>query len=96
MATAGVHIFRCRAGVGGSKCDHCLPGFWGLHLIAAGAQSCKPCGCSAFGSSRPDCEQSTGRCECSRGALGKRCDRCVDDYVMTASGCVEKEEFRAP
>ncbi|VDM82393.1 unnamed protein product [Strongylus vulgaris] len=32
---------RCRAGVGGAKCDHCLPGFWGLHLIAAGAQSCK-------------------------------------------------------
>ncbi|WKX94263.1 hypothetical protein Q1695_011484 [Nippostrongylus brasiliensis] len=32
---------RCRAGVGGAKCDHCLPGFWGLHLIAIGAQSCK-------------------------------------------------------
>ncbi|KAK6016402.1 laminin EGF-like protein, partial [Ostertagia ostertagi] len=80
----------CRAGVGGSKCDHCLPGFWGLHLIAAA------CGCSAFGSSRSDCEQSTGRCECSRGARGKTCDRCMDDYVMTASGCVEKEEFRAP
>ncbi|PIO56606.1 laminin EGF-like protein, partial [Teladorsagia circumcincta] len=38
---SGVKSEKCRAGVGGSKCDHCLPGFWGLHLIAAGAQSCK-------------------------------------------------------
>ncbi|XGW12472.1 hypothetical protein V3C99_013291, partial [Haemonchus contortus] len=87
---------RCRAGVDGTKCDHCLPGFWGLHLIAIGAQSCKPCGCSVFGSSRPDCEQSTGRCECSRGARGKTCDRCDDDLVMTSSGCVERQEFRTP
>ncbi|KAK5965714.1 hypothetical protein GCK32_007571 [Trichostrongylus colubriformis] len=74
---------RCRAGVGGSKCDHCLPGFWA-------------CGCSAFGSSRPDCEQSTGQCECSRGARGKVCDQCEGDFVMTPSGCVQKQEFRAP
>ncbi|KAK6734704.1 hypothetical protein RB195_018103 [Necator americanus] len=87
---------RCRAGVGGEKCDHCLPGFWGLHLIATGAQSCKPCGCSAFGSSRPDCEQSTGRCECSRGARGMKCESCDVDFIMTASGCVEREEFHAP
>ncbi|KIH62682.1 laminin EGF-like protein [Ancylostoma duodenale] len=87
---------RCRAGVGGAKCDHCLPGFWGLHLIATGAQSCKPCGCSSFGSSRADCEQSTGRCECSRGARGEKCDRCASDFVMTPSGCVARQEFQAP
>ncbi|KAJ1352956.1 Kazal-type serine protease inhibitor domain [Parelaphostrongylus tenuis] len=87
---------RCRAGVGGVKCDHCLPGFWGLHLIALGQQSCQPCGCSAFGSARADCEQSTGRCECSHGARGKRCDRCTTDFIMTASGCVPKEEYRTP
>ncbi|VDM54412.1 unnamed protein product, partial [Angiostrongylus costaricensis] len=87
---------RCRAGVGGAKCDHCLPGFWGLHLIALGQQSCQPCGCSAFGSSRADCEQSTGRCECWRGARGERCERCTTDLVMTASGCVPKQEYRTP
>ncbi|EYC28294.1 hypothetical protein Y032_0008g79 [Ancylostoma ceylanicum] len=87
---------RCRAGVGGAKCDHCLPGFWGLHLIATGAQSCKPCGCSSFGSSRADCEQSTGRCECSRGARGEKCERCASDFVMTPSGCVARQEFQAP
>ncbi|CAJ0566400.1 unnamed protein product, partial [Mesorhabditis spiculigera] len=33
---------RCRPGVGGTKCDHCVPGFWGIHLIAKGALSCTP------------------------------------------------------
>ncbi|VDL76734.1 unnamed protein product [Nippostrongylus brasiliensis] len=54
------------------------------------------CGCSVFGSSRTDCEQSTGRCECSREARGRKCDQCAPDLVMTASGCVRKEEYRTP
>uniref|UniRef100_A0A1I7XAX0 Agrin-like n=1 Tax=Heterorhabditis bacteriophora TaxID=37862 RepID=A0A1I7XAX0_HETBA len=95
----------CRPGVGGLKCDHCLPGFWGIHLIANGAMSCQrnlkenyldTCGCSAFGSTRADCEQSTGRCECLRGAVGDKCDKCHDDMVMTAGGCVIKEEYKTP
>ncbi len=32
---------RCRPGVGGSKCDRCLPGFWGLpRIIVEGQKGC--------------------------------------------------------
>ncbi|CAI4227286.1 unnamed protein product [Auanema sp. JU1783] len=86
----------CRAGVSGKKCDHCMPSFWGIHLIANGALSCQPCGCSAFGSARSDCEQTTGRCECKVGAFGDKCDKCGNDMIMTPSGCISKEEYLAP
>nr|pir hypothetical protein T13C2.5 - Caenorhabditis elegans [Caenorhabditis elegans] len=81
---------KCRPGVAGIKCDHCLPSFWGIHLIAQGALSCRPCGCSAFGSSRSDCEQTTGKCECKNGALGDKCDLCPNGSMMTAGGCVSQ------
>lgn len=32
---------RCLPGVGGKKCDHCMSGFWGLHLIASGSLGCQ-------------------------------------------------------
>ncbi|GMT13881.1 hypothetical protein PFISCL1PPCAC_5178, partial [Pristionchus fissidentatus] len=84
---------RCRPGVGGKICDHCTPGFWGIHLIAKGRTSCTPCGCSVFGASRPDCEQSTGICECKPGVRGERCTVCIqDDHVLTSRGCVPAEE----
>ncbi|ODN03387.1 Agrin [Orchesella cincta] len=54
---------RCRTGVGGPKCDRCLPGYWGLHRIGMeGKEGCMGCGCSKFGSVREDCEQMSGRC----------------------------------
>uniref|UniRef100_A0A915BCP3 Agrin n=1 Tax=Parascaris univalens TaxID=6257 RepID=A0A915BCP3_PARUN len=87
---------RCKPGVGGAKCDHCVPGFWGIHLIAKGALGCRPCGCSVFGSSRLDCEQSTGRCQCKKDSFGLKCDTCSADSVITANGCMKKEEFKAP
>ncbi|GMR36101.1 hypothetical protein PMAYCL1PPCAC_06296 [Pristionchus mayeri] len=84
---------RCRPGVGGKICDHCSPGFWGIHLIAKGRTSCTPCGCSVFGSSRSDCEQSSGVCECMPGVCGERCTSCIaDDHILTSRGCVPKEE----
>eukprot|EP00094_Tigriopus_californicus_P000322 TCALIF_00311-PA protein Name:"Similar to Agrn Agrin (Mus musculus)" AED:0.20 eAED:0.20 QI:0/0.36/0.34/0.86/1/1/23/48/1678 len=30
----------CRPGVGGRKCDRCLPGFWGIKLILGGSNGC--------------------------------------------------------
>uniref|UniRef100_A0A915PPS5 Agrin n=1 Tax=Setaria digitata TaxID=48799 RepID=A0A915PPS5_9BILA len=85
---------RCLPGVGGQKCDHCMSGFWGLHLIAKGAMGCQPCGCSAFGSSRFDCEQSSGRCQCRPDSYGMKCDSCDPDSIITSNGCLKKAEFR--
>ena len=31
---------ECRPGVGGLKCDRCMPGYWGLPKISEGLQGC--------------------------------------------------------
>lgn len=31
---------ECRPGVGGLKCDRCMPGYWGLPKIKEGQQGC--------------------------------------------------------
>ncbi|VDK73629.1 unnamed protein product [Litomosoides sigmodontis] len=87
---------RCLPGVAGKKCDHCLSGFWGLHLIAKGALGCQPCGCSAFGSSRLDCEQLSGRCQCKSNSYGLKCDSCSPDRILTPDGCMKETEIHTP
>lgn len=78
----------CKPGVGGLRCDRCLPGYWGLHRIAEGVNGCSPCQCSASGSVRDDCEQMTGRCVCKHGVHGMKCQHCSDqDALMGAQGC---------
>ncbi|XP_070168746.1 agrin isoform X2 [Polyergus mexicanus] len=79
---------ECRPGVGGLKCDRCMPGYWGLPKISEGHQGCIPCGCSLFGSVREDCEQMTGRCVCKSGTQGHKCTICNDhNKILTATGC---------
>ncbi|CAH0561782.1 unnamed protein product [Brassicogethes aeneus] len=80
---------RCRPGVGGSKCDRCEPGFWGLPKISSGYRGCIPCGCSSFGSVRDDCEQMTGRCVCKPGVQGQKCTVCTShNKILGPNGCV--------
>lgn len=31
---------QCKPGVGGVKCDRCMPGYWGLPKISMGHQGC--------------------------------------------------------
>ncbi|KAM9758791.1 netrin-4 [Menidia menidia] len=42
---------RCKAGVGGTSCSRCLPGYWGF-----GGGGCKPCACPR------SCDMTTGLC----------------------------------
>ncbi|KAK0166738.1 hypothetical protein PV327_004227 [Microctonus hyperodae] len=78
----------CRPGVGGLKCDRCMPGYWGLPKISEGHQGCIPCGCSLFGSIREDCEQMTGRCVCNPEIQGHKCTICTDhNKILTPTGC---------
>ncbi|XP_011499741.1 PREDICTED: agrin-like [Ceratosolen solmsi marchali] len=79
---------ECRPGVGGLKCDRCMPGYWGLSKIDKGHQGCIPCGCSLFGSTREDCEQMTGLCVCKSEIQGKKCTICTDhNKILTPKGC---------
>ncbi|XP_072942741.1 agrin-like isoform X4 [Epargyreus clarus] len=82
----------CRPGVGGLKCDRCEPGYWGLPRIGSGHTGCIPCGCSAFGSVREDCEQMTGRCVCKTGVQGQKCTVCADHRRrLGPNGCSDPE-----
>ncbi|XP_063548558.1 agrin-like [Cydia strobilella] len=82
----------CRPGVGGLKCDRCEPGYWGLPRIGSGHTGCIPCGCSAFGSVREDCEQMTGRCVCRAGVQGQKCTVCADHRRrLGPNGCADPE-----
>ncbi|XP_043517469.1 agrin-like isoform X1 [Frieseomelitta varia] len=79
---------ECKPGVGGLKCDRCMPGYWGLPKISEGHPGCIPCGCSLFGSVREDCEQMTGRCVCKNNIRGQKCVICTDhNQILTPSGC---------
>ncbi|KAK5600881.1 hypothetical protein CRENBAI_008041 [Crenichthys baileyi] len=42
---------RCKSGVEGMSCSHCLPGYWGF-----GEDGCKPCACPHR------CDPTTGHC----------------------------------
>ncbi|XP_013176798.1 PREDICTED: agrin-like isoform X2 [Papilio xuthus] len=82
----------CRPGVGGLKCDRCEPGYWGLPRIGSGHTGCIPCGCSAFGSVREDCEQMTGRCVCRPAVQGQKCTVCADHRRrLGPNGCSDPE-----
>ncbi|CAB3240060.1 unnamed protein product [Arctia plantaginis] len=87
----------CRPGVGGLKCDRCEPGYWGLPRIGIGHTGCIPCGCSAFGSVREDCEQMTGRCVCKPGIQGQKCTVCSNhEHTLGPNGCFDPESTQLP
>nr|XP_033325096.1 agrin-like isoform X2 [Megalopta genalis] len=79
---------ECKPGVGGLKCNSCMPGYWGLSKISKGNQGCIPCGCSLFGSVREDCEQMSGICICKPDMAGHKCTMCTDHKsILTPTGC---------
>lgn len=77
----------CLPGIGGAKCDRCMPGYWGMPRVSHGNIGCTPCNCSPYGSVRNDCEQMSGRCVCKPGIRGAKCDICPDGQQVTPTGC---------
>ncbi|KAI3355620.1 hypothetical protein L3Q82_018448 [Scortum barcoo] len=77
----------CPAHTEGDTCDRCETGYWG-HDSATG---CKPCHCSAAGSSAPQCDLTNGQCPCRDGFSGRSCDQCGPGYhgypVCSVCGC---------
>ncbi|XP_076085746.1 agrin-like isoform X7 [Mytilus galloprovincialis] len=74
---------ECKHGVGGAKCNLCLPGYWNLK----GINGCLRCECNRYGSTRTDCEQSTGQCQCRHGMTGLKCDKCTNGLQIGINGC---------
>ena len=49
--------FSCLPGIGGRKCDYCLPGFHAFPL-------CRECDCDRYGTEDEICDVDTGYCLC--------------------------------
>ncbi|KAH9280970.1 Laminin-like protein lam-2 [Echinococcus granulosus] len=64
---------KCKPGVGGKRCDHCLPDH---HSFTS--SGCQPCNCNAGGSlnNQPQCDPYTGECNCKANVIGRKCDKC--------------------
>ncbi|XP_033103359.1 laminin subunit beta-1-like [Anneissia japonica] len=87
----------CKLGVGGRKCDQCLPGYYDF-----GFTGCIPCNCNATGSAALACDFTTGQCPCYDGVarLGQlstlnvtddlQCHACINYYFKDKDrgGCL--------
>ena len=62
----------CKEGYGGSRCDQCIPGYYGY-------PDCKSCNCSSIGSASTVCDPS-GKCPCLINFSGRTCIQCSPGY----------------
>ncbi|XP_059157945.1 laminin subunit gamma-1-like [Physella acuta] len=76
----------CKPGVGGQRCDRCLPNFYDYS-----DNGCQPCDCLVAGSldNIPRCNPTTGLCSCKENVDGRQCDKCKPGYF----GLSEKDRF---
>ncbi|XP_065163974.1 laminin subunit gamma-1 isoform X1 [Atheta coriaria] len=83
---------KCVHNTGGSRCETCLPGFYG-DALGLPKGDCKPCQCSPAGSvesdSGPVCDQLSGMCKCKLHVEGRNCDVCQEGYynIQSGEGC---------
>ncbi|XP_032822334.2 laminin subunit beta-2-like isoform X1 [Petromyzon marinus] len=82
---------RCKPGVGGVRCDQCLPGFAGTPS-RDNPYGCQPCRCNVMGTvmNMGACDPATGACICKRYVGGRNCERCLAGYwglSESAGGC---------
>lgn len=55
---------------------------------ASGDLGCQPCDCDAVGSVSSKCHEATGQCFCRENVIGRRCDRCAENFAgMDELGC---------
>lgn len=79
----GTGVCRCRQNVVGTKCDACLPQYYGLQS----GTGCSPCLCNMVYSVNNSCAD-TGACHCKPGVGGLLCDTCLAGYFnLSSEGC---------
>ncbi|KAH9498965.1 Laminin subunit gamma-1 [Bulinus truncatus] len=76
----------CKPGVGGLRCERCLPNYYDF-----GENGCRPCACLPAGSldNEPRCDSRTGLCSCKLNVDGRQCDKCKPGFF----GLSEKDPF---
>ncbi|XP_066151126.1 laminin subunit gamma-1-like isoform X1 [Euwallacea fornicatus] len=83
---------RCIYNTAGSRCEACLPGFFGNALVLPKGD-CKKCQCYSPGTDdldgEPICDQTTGACQCKNHVIGTNCDKCESGYfnILSSEGC---------
>ncbi|CAG9855706.1 unnamed protein product [Phyllotreta striolata] len=84
---------KCIFSTAGDQCERCLPGFYG-NAVVLPKGDCKACTCYSVGTvagetGAPDCDQSTGNCNCKPHVVGLNCGSCEDGYynIMSGEGC---------
>nr|CAG4643691.1 EOG090X005Q [Lepidurus arcticus] len=84
---------KCIYSTAGSRCDQCLPGYYG-DALALPKGDCRPCQCYRAGavqlpSGAHSCDQTSGQCQCKPYVTGKNCDRCQEGYfdIQSGNGC---------
>jgi len=75
---------QCKPGVGGRKCDQCIPGFYNFT-----SQGCSACNCTTLGSQNLVCDVITGQCPCKPGVINRTCSGCRPSFFgyQTGLGC---------
>ncbi|XP_046546822.1 laminin subunit beta-1-like isoform X1 [Haliotis rubra] len=87
----------CKPGVGGRRCDVCMPGYYNLS-----SSGCTACDCGPYGSANGACNITTGQCKCllniavagqldaSGNASDTQCRACLANYYgYGPNGCVD-------
>ncbi|KAK1803702.1 hypothetical protein P4O66_021106 [Electrophorus voltai] len=75
-----VTCVSCKHNTRGQNCQHCRWGFYRNVSVELDDESvCVECGCHQMGSLHDRCN-STGFCQCKKGAAGAKCDECLPGY----------------
>uniref|UniRef100_A0A3B3UM96 Laminin, alpha 1 n=1 Tax=Poecilia latipinna TaxID=48699 RepID=A0A3B3UM96_9TELE len=72
----------CQQNTIGTNCESCRDGYYRpaeVLVVLRPGRGCLPCSCIQSGSVSESCDQD-GRCHCTEGVAGDKCDRCSRGY----------------
>ncbi|XP_022051460.2 laminin subunit alpha-5 isoform X1 [Acanthochromis polyacanthus] len=67
---------RCKPGVTGALCDHCVDGSFGFESCSG----CRQCDCDASAALVQPCNPQSGQCACQPGVNGPNCRQCAPGH----------------